>query len=318
MLGKKRIKLSDLENTLVLYYGCGEHQIDSTTFINSLTGLKEVLEVISQNFNPNHKVVINIEAIAPGSFKVQISETLKYLSDFFKEIPGQAKQNTIATLSLLSTLFIAHSCNTPNQVINNTYNIVENKNITEIHTQNLVIEETTENYTYCNNLVKESEKVKKGLNKHFKALDADKEITKFEIQTQLEDGDTLFFVPSEQFESMIISDKDETRVIEEEALLTIYSPVLSKEKRKWEFTWNGSHISAYVTDKEFLEKMKSRAVGFMQGDSVNVVLKRKQKLDVRSNTYLDHTLTVTKVLSEPYQVNGEQLSLVNSKVQVRK
>lgn len=312
MSDKKRIILSDIQDSLVLYYGCDEHQIDSSTLVNSLNGLKEALEVISQNFNPNYQVVINIEAISPGSFKVKISKALKYLSEFFKEVPGQAKQNTIPTLALLSTVLITHSCNSPSTVVNNTYNIVENKNVTEVHVGNIILEETTENYNYCNKLVQENDKVKKGLNKHFKALYVNKKITSFEVQTQLDEGDILFQASAAEFESLIASDKDEVRTIEEEAILTIFSPVLSNEKRKWEFTWHGSHISAYVTDKDFLEKMKSRVVGFKQGDSVNVILKRKQKFDTRSKIYLDQTLTVTKVLSEPHQTISEQLDLIDT------
>lgn len=305
MANKKRIKLSEIGDSLVLYYGSKESRIDSSTFINSLIGLNEILEATNSHFHPTQKITINIEAIAPGSFKAKISQSSEYLTKLFESAKKELENAPIVTILALIAIF--HS-NGSTQITNNTYNIVINKDVTEIHSKNLIIEMNSEVYNTCTNLVTDNDKVIKGINKHFKALSQDKFITDFQLLSQMEDGDVLYKSTADQFKSLIISDKEETREIEEDVTLTVYAPVLSDAKRKWEFVWNGNDISAYIEDKEFFEKMKLRRIGFMQGDVIDVTLKRKQKFNPQLRTYLDDSYEIVKVRSEPRAVTGEQIS----------
>jgi hypothetical protein len=307
---KKRIKLSEINDTLVLYYGCEETKIDSETFINSLIGLREILEATNDYFNPTQTITINIEAIAPGSFKAKISHKNNYLTELFKSAEKELKSSPITTTGTTLSLLVALlALNGSKPQIINHYNIVINNDIAEFHSNNSILEIDADAYKNCSDFFEQSDKVKKGINKHFTALVKDAAITSFQLLSHIDDGDVLYESTSKQFKALIISDKEEKKEIEEKVTLTIYAPVLADAKRKWEFTWNWNHISAYINDPDFFEKMKARAIGFKQGDVIDVTLKRKQKLDLRHNTYIDDSYEVVKVLSEPRAVTSTQMTL---------
>lgn len=280
---------NEIMKDIKIKYEGQTHQIDATTFINSLLHISTLIQEISKELHPDKKVEIKINALQPGSFIVDIFLQASWLSavgDLFthgnltiaSEISG-VLGGLISLRQLLkkekpATILIDNSSTTITN--NNGDTTIINNNVYNIYSSNHAIQEALSN--------------------EFEVLNNDINIEGFVISDN--QNNVITNVPREQFyglsESPDQQEKEENKTILKIVMLNIIR--LSFEKNmKWEFYLDGHKIAAKMDDLNFY-KMIDNGEKFAKGDSLEAEIELKQQFDKSVNTFINKTYRVTRII----------------------
>jgi hypothetical protein len=218
--------ITDLNDScFVLHYGLDATSIRSDVFIKSLEGISGALQNINDLINPLHDVQFEIEAIAPGSFKVQLKRKFQAATDLAK--CNTAKAVLVGLLVNFTYDMIKDS---PPVIVINTNEVIVNYNGEKV----VIPREIRNQYEK----IKENNDVKKNIRKCFAAVKSAPEIHEFGISRDLTDKKPYICIPNEAFSSISFEAPIPNRIVESKVEIEILRAILERSRRRWHFELN--------------------------------------------------------------------------------
>lgn len=267
------------ENQLTITFG-GQGNIKVETLTDFLNNYKNLLFEINQELGySQNDLVIEVSPPENGSFRIKISP--KY---------EKVILNSLAALvvTTLSGIIIYHSTKPDSQddSLEEIRKVLEKRNITDPKIQKNV-------YNVYNNYG-----AKQQIHQTFVIVDNDQNITKLKIQKDHQEIIELNKFELSKISSTPIIEKikntDENLIVDNATL--IVKTIHFEGKGKWAFIFRGYPIKAIISDEEFKKKLNNEA--FRKGDSLEVILSRKQYFDEDLQTFIvdQNSYSVVKVI----------------------
>lgn len=267
------------ENQLTITFG-GQGNIKVETLTDFLNNYKNLLFEINQELGySQNDLVIEVSPPENGSFRIKISP--KY---------EKVILNSLAALvvTTLSGIIIYHSTKPDSQddSLEEIRKVLEKRNITDPKIQKNV-------YNVYNNYG-----AKQQIHQTFVIVDNDPNITKLKIQKDHQEIIELNKSELSKISSTPIIEKikntDENLIVDNATL--IVKTIHFEGKGKWAFIFRGYPIKAIISDEEFKKKLNNEA--FRKGDSLEVILSRKQYFDEDLQTFIvdQNSYSVVKVI----------------------
>ncbi len=277
-----------------------QHSINAETYVQSLISLSTILREVNYQVGNNEGVGVNVLAQDAGSFDValEIIELIKNNRSLI--VDGATVLSAIVAVSLgiveLKKVF-SGADDSKTEIQGDQVNIKDNEG-------NVIFQ--TNNVTY--NIFKTNQAVNDAISEQFNAIKKDDEVEALTITS----GNKEVSISKDEFESLAqkrVVDVGDNDTVEVPAQLTISKIVLDNAERKWEFVYQGSKISAKVSDESFWEKILAGEVSFANGDILVGDLVIKRELDASLGVYLNKEYSVANIRQHLPRVNRKQTSL---------
>lgn len=274
---------------LKIKFGGKTSQIDAKTFLNSLTSFVSIVEEINQEFVTDKKVSVKINAIAKGSFIID----LELLVTAYESIAPLLQKDNILVISEIVTTVVG---------VYQIRKFLKGRKPSEKTSDNDRIQLTNQDGEQTNvnsivyNFYNSNLSVKEALNNTFEALNTDRSVDEFEIID--EDEKPVFQVKKNDFPDLTDQDIDEDLLPDQQSIrvrttISLFKIVFDK-KYVWEFIYKGNKISAKIDDDNFFKKIDS-GEKFAKGDVLEVELEILQEYDDAVNTYVNKKYKINKV-----------------------
>lgn len=263
------------DDFFVVRFGTRASEIDVYTVTQALAGIADAMQAINAIVNPDYDLEIILESTGDGSFITRL-RTNKTANTVFNEI---VKPVVIGVLT--SYIWMHLNLEKPSYHVENG---------------ELVIDTPSETIRFDKSVFDEEQKVShnpaiaKGLKKSVEAVDRDQDVESIAIIPKDEHHRPAIELRRDRFPVILnrinrmlspadtvelaleASDTGNARKIVEHTVVGIIKAVLKRSNRKWEFNWQGTDISAAITDPTFFDRMQNREFAIAQGDSLDVDL----------------------------------------------
>lgn len=283
--------------TVTVKFGGNIDGVSVDTFTQVVLGYARMLQDAAAETDPNIKLDVRITATRPGCLEAILQTAVEQLPGILASISqtsGQILPIIESVNEYLSLRKFLAKNGAPKDISNRGDGVYivagNNANITVTHN------------TYK---IGNSFKVDSSAESMFSSLESDGSIESISLIT---DGVEGFSAPADDFPDMrsapMCAIGDERVMVEKHVRLSVTKPMLEvSDKRKWEFFWNGSKITGYMADMDFLGKLVSHEYTFGIGDDIIADLELTQKRN-SMNVWVNKRVRVTHVYSvEPQAVN---------------
>lgn len=273
-----------------LNIGVPNHDVNSNTFLTSLTCITDIIGLINGDLSPQRKLEVRVRAIQPGSFEcscfiqdaiINGIALLPFVMNldlhYYKEIID------IVIEILKIKQFLKGEPATKTEVTKDGINIV----LTNSKGNTIVIDKRSYNYYTGNQGINDA------ITKNFEKLNVDNEVSDFGIKTE----DKAFFAQRQDFlilqQKHIVDEEKVTEKIYENQSLQMFKLVWDSSN-KWGFIWNGVRIQAYIKDANFFKRIDD-GEKFAKGDTVQAKLKIYQIYDNTIDGWINDSYEVLEI-----------------------
>lgn len=285
----------------------GENEIEVEALLGALDGTLELLNYIVQESNPDAYLKLKVESTPPGSFKVNFSTLVGFVSTLMSNgalTSGlELAKTSIDTMMSLFSLKKHLDGEKPKEVIKSNGSVtITNHNGKEMSVTNNI-------YNFYGH------PTDRAMARVIRSIPGDR--TQFVISKQ--DG-TGIMIPNTEFENMereIATDKEpkETfQVYNAKASFRIKKPDFSGESQ-WELIKldNNKTIRAKIEDKDFLLKVHNGDVAFSSNTYISVSLETTVFFDEinQPTGIVKHIIKEVYDISDDIDVIAEQLKFDN-------
>jgi hypothetical protein len=261
--------------------------IDSEILIANLVTTSHIIQEINKEIG-GKEIEISIKAFAPGSFEIAyIIAHVALVSGLFNIITGTNVQTLKMILDMLGDILKLKKFLGGKKPIDSTDKgeKIQLKN----SNGNIII---VDKRSY--NIYSQSPSVNEEINKGFKNLEKNEEITGYQIIRK--DGKDIFLAERAEFKGLyapneFIEENKQIKIINN-AKLSIFKIVFEKGY-KWTFIYEGQKINAHISDEDFYKNMN--LYEFKDGDYFDATLKITQVYDSKYRTYINSDYEVTKI-----------------------
>lgn len=279
---------------LKIKFGGETHQIEANTFLNSLLAFTTIVQEVNRELSTNKRIEVKINALKEGSFWVDIS----LISN---DILG-------AVASMFSIGGVSTTANII-QVVGGLYNLAkfsrgEKPKVIETNNETIKIENNSGNVTIVDNRVyniyQTNKQVRSSISQGFNALEADDNVTGFElITTKNNEEEPIVQIDKNEFSSLAGSIEtfiqENNKIVNKTVRLNIIKLSFDKTA-KWEFYLDGHKINAKIKDNIFAE-MIDNGESFSKGDALEADIEIKQEFDQSVDTYINKSYTVLHIIN---------------------
>ncbi len=285
---------------IVIHFGGELTSVDAYTFANSLISFADTVRSVNAVVNPGQSIDVRLDAVGDGSFKAVIKQVRKGLGGFFSSAPSNV-------FWIIAALFIENSIDGESTII-----IKEDVIIIERGGERIIL--SRDAYSQFENVRKDPE-VRRNMSRTFKAMERDEAVENFGLAPEIEDEEPLVQIPRDDFARFSnLSDAIETganrRLKSSRAVIVVLKPWINASKKKWAFEWNGVPVSAYVSDDNFLLRVKNHEIRFGNGDVLEVEIEYYQNFDATRDIWITDTSSYTvKIVYAFDPVNAERVIL---------
>jgi hypothetical protein len=297
----KEIKMAEFQQEFIIHFGAEFKRINAYTLASTLVSFSDAAKIANNQINPGYEIEIFVEALGGGSFKTKIKAIYnKAASNLFN-----VQDLKSIVLALIASFIYEHA-------------IQQNPNIqVTVLTDEVVITSQKEKIIIpreVHDKVKELEKsilFKDKMGKVFQTIENDKAISSFGISRTMEQIEPDILIPREQF-ALISSEsviEENSREIIENTSVEIVRAILEKNKRRWEFVWQGFKIAAPVSCDRFFNDFFAHKITIAPGDILNVKLKILQTKDKDTGIYTNSSYEIVEVLSHEPRVSQTQIDI---------
>ncbi|MDQ8700551.1 hypothetical protein [Hyphomicrobium sp. LHD-15] len=287
-------ELSD--DGFVFYFAGKRSDIDVDTLGDTLSALAEALRRINEVVDPEFELEITIEATSGGSFFANV-RIRKLAKSPLARIAGHL------LLAMLSAyLYDLATYKKPVfRLEGDEFVIVTDQEVIKLP---IAVLENQER-------IARKPEIAKSIKQAFEAVEDNEEVNGVAIIPITPEARPLIVLPRHEFKTIIHNAgriiegsrtpfqltprRTFTRTTTERVSLVIVKAVLRRSRRKWQFTWNGTDISAPITDAPFFDRLESREISISQGDALDVDLAVTQSLDEDSQAWSNVEFVVTLV-----------------------
>ena len=278
----------------VFTFGTAENFVKSQTFIDGTEGFVDVLRLIGNRIDALTEIEYYIEAIEPGSVRVNIRGFYKKLNNFVS--------NNILGIIIVSVFanWLSDKLKRDDAPI-----VQVGSELTQIEINGKIIVIPKDALKYYQSL-KNSEDIDRAVKKTFRPIQADPAVNFIGFEFEDEKNKVDFKINRPEIEVLAKEDEITEKTETERAEITIIRAILERSRRKWEFNWNGVKISSAITDAGFYKKFESHVYQIAPGDKLDVDLQIKRRLDRQSGVWEAVYYEITSVWGvnqdEPSQV----------------
>ncbi len=255
-----------------LNIGVPDHDVNSDTFLTSLTCVTEIIGIINSGLSPDRKIEIRVKALQPGSFECScfvqgILDNATALLPLFSNMDLKYFRNLVATVVDFFRIKQFLKGNKPASIKE-----VENKaEIQLTDSKGNIIIVNNNAYHYHNN----NQEINDAFSMNFEKLNSDTNVNTFSL---IPKEGIAFKAHREEFpmlqQKTIVDDNKTKEVIFEGQPLYIFK-IVWDSSNKWGFIWNGVKIQAHIKDGSFFKKIDS-GEQFSKGDTIIADIKAYQ------------------------------------------
>lgn len=294
-----------MDEKLLIKFGGELNQVDANTLINSLASILTIVNEVSVDVSPEHKIDIKINALEKGSFIVNL-ELITQLIDGAQTLITKNNleilRDIVAIIGGLYGIRKFLKGKKPKEIKESEKSVI----LINSNYKNLTIEKNIYNYYHVNVNIGEA------LNNNFETLNNDPSVDRFQILTT--SNDSIFEAAKEDFSELVSQEKfeeilPEEKIIKVRVFLHIFKIVFDF-KYKWEFIYRADKINASMIDEDFFNKI-DKGEKFSKGDTLEVELEINQIFDNAVNTYLNKSYKVLKVFSHIPRAEQQNLNFTN-------
>jgi hypothetical protein len=285
-----------------LSIGVPNHDVNSDTFLTSLTCITDIISVINNDLSPSRKLEIRVKALKPGSFECSC-----FIQDFIANASALLPLVTNLDLEYYKEIidividilrikqFLKGDEAVKQEKINNGVTIkIENN-----HGNTLNVSLKAYNYYVTNQTINDA------VGKNFEKLNADDEVSTFSLKTEENQfkSDRNDFIVLQQ--KRIVDEKKIKEIVYQNQLLYMFKLVWDSSN-KWGFVWNGAKIQAYIKDDNFFKRI-DKGEKFAKGDTITADIKIYQIYDHSIDNWLNDSFEIISI--KKHVPRAEQIEL---------
>lgn len=285
---------------IVIHFGGHLTSVDAYTFANSLISLADTIRAVNDTVNPGQSIEIRLDSVAPGSFKAIIKRVKKGIGGFFSKAPDNLAWILIALL--IESIIDGGQ----------TIEVLDDHVIITNGSDRVIV--TKDAFEQVEN-VRNNPRIRRGIQKTFEAVERDDAIENFGLTPSVTDEVPLVQIPRDKFAILanppeVTQDGSRRRPQDVDAVVIVLKPWVDASRHKWSFEWNGVPISAYVSDSEFLARIKRHEISFGNGDAIKAKIHYFQDFDENLGVWVNdvNSFEVTEV-QKYLPKDGEQQEL---------
>lgn len=277
------------------------HQVDVHTFTNVVLDYSSILQMAAKEIGVESPVSVSIAATGEGSLDVMLSVAAEQASGILSILNDNqgAIEAVGAVVAAATGLYKFKQRLVDKKKVTKTAEAEASVTVNADGESITVAKNVYNVYANCPNATD-------AIDNTFSTLDENPAVSGLQMST---DGKVAFRAERSEFSAIAASPNYEgetTRHVDKRDWVTVVKPFLAKSKtRKWEFVYQGSKITACVTDDIFLESIES--IQFTVGMKMLVVLDIVQEYNTSYETWLNKKYTVVRVLDEEYPARTEPL-----------
>lgn len=276
------------DDQIVIHFGGQLSSVDAYTFGNSLVSIADTIRAINETINPGQNIEVRLDSVGPGSFKAVIKKVKKGLGGFLSRAP----ENAFWAILAVWLIDPAFEGSRTVQVFDDRVEIREGGDTIIISREAFAQFQNTRN----------NPKIERSVRETFKTMERDESVENFGITPSLDDPEPLVQIPREDFHKLASGEAlpiegSSRRPQHTRSILVVLKPWVDASKHKWSFEWNGVPISAYLTDDEFLGRVRSHEIRFGNGDALDARIEYFQDYDENLGVWVNdtHSFAVTEV-----------------------
>ena len=282
------IDIRQIENEIVLYFGCQGSRINAYTLASALVSFADAAKAANSQINPGYDVEIVVEALGQGSFKAKIRTVFRSSRNLFS---GDSVKGII--LAIVASI-----------IYDNTF--APNHDVrVEVNDDSVVIVQGEKQiivprqvYEAAKDLKRDPE-VKRSVSSFFRSIDEDTSVESVGISNKMDAPPPELQVQRNSIHAAALASEEivpNSRSVPEQAEVQILKAILERSKRRWEFSWRGIRISAPVTDGNFYTEFFAHRIKIAPGDTLQVKLLIHQVLDPDTGVYTNDDYEIIEVL----------------------
>jgi hypothetical protein len=296
------VDVSKFEDSVVIHFATEGPRINAYTLASTLVAVADAAKAANSSLNLGYDIEIVVEAIGPGSFRVNIKALYSAARNLFsKEVVTALAISVIANYIYERALSVDHSV----RVVVNTDEVVIETNGERIIVPRNVYDATRR--------AEKNPHFVRAVARTFEAVATDEKVTGFGLVPRMDSPPPEITIPREIIGklSFDVPEDPTNRVIVEQCELQIVKAILERGHRKWEFMWRGIKISAPITCDRFYEEFFAHQITIAPGDSLKVRLAIKQVRDDMTGIYSNAGYEVVEVFEHSPQVRQMPLPPTN-------
>lgn len=282
------LQIASRAETLTIYFGAEGSRINAYTLASTLVNIADAARTANAAINPGYDIEIVVEALGSGSFKTRIRSIYRGAENLFSK---QALQTVI--LSVISSFIYQHTLAPDVQVV---VNIGADQVVIEQGDTKIVVPKTVYEATQK---AESQPQFVSAVRETIQAVDGDPTISTIGFREDDSEEEPPVKIPRERFYMLASPPSDletDTRDLTEQATLEIVRAILEKSRRRWEFVWNGTRISAPLTDAQFYEDFFAHRITVAPGDSLRVELRIRQRRIPGIGIFVNDSFEVIRVI----------------------
>jgi hypothetical protein len=272
---------------LQVYFSKNEHSINSYTLASILVSLTDAIKETNKIINPGYDVEVIVVTFDDGSFKAILKTIYKKGKNLFSNQAVQAIVLGVVS-SFIYDQFLAKKPEMKIEV-SSEYVVVSTQN------ERVVI---PKNIYEAKKQIENIDKVKQPIDKTICTLKKDDSITGFGLSDDI-GVEPKVLLDRVYFDNYIPMDKiveeSKNRIVVENCKVEILRAIMRNSKRKWEFVWHGTEISAPIIDEDFYKRFKEHKYTIAPGDTFDVELKIIQERHGDTSIFINKSYEVVKV-----------------------
>jgi len=294
------IDIRQVENEIVLYFGCQGSRINAYTLASALVSFADAAKAANSQINPGYDVEIVVEALGNGSFKAKIRAVYRSSKNLFS---GESVKGII--LGIVAALIYDHTI-APNHDVK-----------VEINDDSVVIVQGEKQIIVPRNVyeatkdLKRDPEVKRSVSSFFRSIDQDASVESIGISTKMDAPPPELQIQRNSIHEAAVASEEtvpNSRSVPEQAEIQILKAILERSKRRWEFSWRGIRISAPVTDTNFYTEFFAHRIKIAPGDTLQVRMLIHQVLDPDTGVYTNDDYEVVEVLNHIPRLTQTELA----------
>ena len=295
------VRIGEFEESIVLHFGTEGHRINAYTLATTLVNLADAARAANFAINPGYDIEIVVEALGGGSFRAKLRTIYRGAANLFSAQSLQA-----VVLSVIASFIYQHTLAPNADVAVNvtTDEVIITQGNTRIVVPRAVHEATVKAETRREFVT--------GIQEAVRAVESDTTVRSIGFSKSLEELPTVE-IPREQFALISAAPtllQEDSRELIEEVDLEILRASLEKSRRRWEFVWNGTRISAPVTDDKFYNDFFAHRITVAPGDVLRARVRVRQRRLPGVGVFVNDSFEVVEVLE--HKPRPKQVSFASS------
>lgn len=281
--------------TLTLAYESKGHRADAKAVGAGILMVQSMIDEVQDTLDENERILLKARPFAKGSLELSLDLIAFGAAIILHEYPLLQKIR-----ELIAQYFeIKRSLRgQPIQVEDGNVIVIENS---RIHVDQLALR-----------LLDPGSAVSKTCSDAFLAIEKDKEISGLRICSSASEK-PLAHISRDEFAyyhpdtALVLQDLGQQQKESRESLIIrqpAFDPGLA-----WRFVWRAVKMPAKILDTEFQKRVENGQESFVAGDSLDVTLRRLQKYDPASLTYVDYHYEIVRVWRHNRRAKEQQGNL---------